>query len=273
MDEIERLTKERDAVLKRIQERQRMMDLIRNKHIKDTIDPVNTFQRIQSIQKIQRAFRNYLHRIDIKKRIESQREQSKYKFTSALQGKNFDFIMNVIRIQRKYRSYLLLKHIQKAKDFYLHRYRIETFAPLKFERGMEIKKEMTKNLKQAKVPPPEEYQRVINKYFDDYYSFCIDFPRQERLREDTHFRYHQIKDMITYMNDIKDKDEKFDKFMLDKNREVHIRKRVDKMEDAHKNKAWWYDCVDYDDFEETQLLDEIDLRYKFEKRDDILNKK
>ena len=59
MDEIERLTKERDAVLKRIQERQRMMDLIRNKHIKDTIDPVNTFQRIQSIQKIQRAFRNH----------------------------------------------------------------------------------------------------------------------------------------------------------------------------------------------------------------------
>ena len=59
MDEIEEITKQRNEVLKRIQERQRLMELIQNKNLKNTINPLELFKKTQSVKKIQNAFRMY----------------------------------------------------------------------------------------------------------------------------------------------------------------------------------------------------------------------
>ena len=50
MDEIEEITKQRNEVLKRIQERQRLMELIQNKNLKNTINPLELFKKTQSVK-------------------------------------------------------------------------------------------------------------------------------------------------------------------------------------------------------------------------------
>ena len=66
---------------------------------------------------------------------------------------------------------------------------------------------------------------------------------------------------------------KFNKFKLDVNKMSWVRNYVNRKENAYNNKTDFYDNFDIDDFEENALLNEIDERYGFEKRSDILNKK
>ena len=115
MDEIEEITKQRNEVLKRIQERQRLMELIQNKNLKNTINPLELFKKTQSVKKIQNAFRMYREVKRVQKEIEIQKANAKYKFNSSLQNLNLDLVLSIIKIQRKFRNYML-KHLSIISD-------------------------------------------------------------------------------------------------------------------------------------------------------------
>ena len=70
-----------------------------------------------------------------------------------------------------------------------------------------------------------------------------------------------------------DSGETFKQFMLDKNKEFSTKIMIDEMEKQYRFKNDVYQDTFIDEFEENNLLDEIDNRYNFESRYDILNKK
>jgi len=87
--------------------------------------------------------------------------------------------------------------------------------------------------------------------------------------------YFQCVEMIKYMESLKDNEfmEKFNKFMLNKNKIPRIINRVNNMEKAYLAKTDYSDYLDIDDFEVNTILDEIDHRYGYENRNKILEKK
>ena len=70
-----------------------------------------------------------------------------------------------------------------------------------------------------------------------------------------------------------EKGTQFKQFMLDKNKEFATKMKIDEMEKQFRSKNDIYQYTVIDDFEENQLLDDIDNRYNFENRNDIINKK
>ena len=61
--------------------------------------------------------------------------------------------------------------------------------------------------------------------------------------------------------------------MLDKNKEFATKLLVDEMEKQYRYKNDIYEYNTIDEFEENNLLDEIDNRYHFEPRSEILKRK
>ena len=62
-------------------------------------------------------------------------------------------------------------------------------------------------------------------------------------------------------------------FILDRNKEFSTKLMIDEMEKQYRFKNDVYQYTFIDEFEENNLLDEIDNRYHFESRSAILNKK
>ena len=276
MDEIEEITKQRNEVLKRIQERQRLMELIQNKNLKNTINPLELFKKTQSVKKIQNAFRMYREVKRVQKEIEIQKENAKYKFNSSLQNLNLDLVLSIIKIQRKFRNYMLKINHEKTKNYYLNKFRQEAYKAIPVERVVELRKEVLKRLKTMVMPDPAEYEKIVNTYFNMYKEFCVSFPERETVREENVLLYYQNYEMIKFMDSLKgqidnDKLKLFNQFMLNKNKEYQMKKRLDAMEKAYSSKSWWSEYAMIDDFEENNLLDEIDNRYNFKKRNDIVN--
>jgi len=52
-NDINSMIKKKNEILKRIEENQRLMELIRNPYIKDTLKPVQQMKKISAIKKIQ----------------------------------------------------------------------------------------------------------------------------------------------------------------------------------------------------------------------------
>ena len=153
----------------------------------------------------------------------------------------------------------------------------EFYRPITLERGVELRKILKQRLEQWKALE-SEYDIILNKYYKEYKQFCLSFPEVERLREDNFFIYYQSLDLLNYMESMNPetalKDcNLFNKFVLDKNKEFSTKLIIDEMEKQYKYKNDVYQYNVIDEFEENNLLDEIDNRYNFESRHSILNKK
>ena len=94
------------------------MELIQNKNLKQTTNPMELFLKTKCANKIQNAFRRYREIKRVQREIQIQKENAKYKFNSTLQNLNLDLIMSVIRIQRKFRNFLLNANHEKTKNKY-----------------------------------------------------------------------------------------------------------------------------------------------------------
>ena len=178
------------------------------------------------------------------------------------------------RIQEKERLLNLIQsrhakgRLQEIKEFY---------RPISYERGVELRKMLIERLKQWKVPEAD-YEEIVNKYFQEYKNFCFNFPLTEKIREDNFFVYYQSLDLLNYMESINPETalnecNQFKQFMLDKNKEFATKLVLDEMERQYKYKSDVYQYNTIDEFEENNLLDEIDNRYNFEPRSSILNRK
>jgi len=56
---------------------------------------------------------------------------------------------------------------------------------------------------------------------------------------------------------------------LDNQKELQIKIKTNKIIDSIENKMWWCKLSDYDDFESSNLISEIDNYFDFSKKDFI----
>ena len=292
-NEILEAERQRNEIIKRIQEKERLINLIQSKHIKGGLNEIKEFQdkyNLQKEQKEQEKFENLNQPLNKQTKININKEKDKsiseskeikekelanIKFNSFQQGVNY--LAMVKKVQRSFRSYLLYKNKKRLRNYYLNKLIKEFYKPISYERGAELRKMLIERLKQWNVPD-SEYEDIVNKYFEEYRNFCLTFPEAERIREDNFFIYYQTLDLLKYMENIKPETalnecNQFKQFMLDKNKEFSTKLIIDEMEKQYryKNDVYQYNIID--EFEENNLLDEIDNRYNFEPRSVILNKK
>ena len=288
--EIIEVEKQRQEIIKRIQEKERLINLIKNKHVKGDLNYIKEFQKKYNEQKdLQNEIKPELIEEEKKKENEipikeigieeedniDKKTLANLKFNSFQYG--FNYISKLKQIQRAIRKYLLNKKKNLLRLYYLNKLINEFYKPISLERGAELRKIMIQKLKQLKVPE-KEMKDVINQYYKEYKDFCFNFPEHENLREDNFFIYYQCMDLLNYMENLKpetalEKGEQFNQFMLDKNKEFSTKLLIDQMEKQYRYKNDIYEDTFIDEFEENNLLDEIDNRYNFEPRKNILNKK
>jgi hypothetical protein len=274
-DEINRLNKERDEVLKRIEENKRLMEFIQNKNIKGGLNDLELFKKNRAARKIQNAFRKHVKHLENEKEKKKLKEISKYENKMKEKNLNLDLIFSIKKIQKKFRSYILKKHREDIREYYISQIRKDFHKPISHNRIIETRNQLIKKLETMDYPSPDDYEKIVNFYFENYKAFNFEFPLNEELRLDNFFIYYQNLELVKYMESLKGNDDiiQFNKFKLDKNKMPLIRNIVNKMENDYNNKNDFYSNYEIDDFEENAILDEIDERYHFEKRSDILNKK
>ena len=283
-NEIIEVERQRQEIIKRIQEKERLISLIKNKHVKGDLNEIKEFQKKYNQQKFSQN--------QIKQEIEEPKKEeneipiqgeenidkktlASLKFNSFQKGMNY--ISKLKQIQRAFRRYLLNKKKNLLRHYYLNKLIAEFYQPISLERGAELRKIMIQKLKQLKVPE-KDMKDIVNQYYNEYKDFCFNFPEQEKLREDNFFVYYQCIDLLNYMENLNpenalEEGSPFKQFMLDKNKEFSTKLMIDEMEKQYRFKNDVYQDTFIDEFEENNLLDEIDNRYNFEPRSNILNKK
>jgi hypothetical protein len=283
-NEILEAEKQRQEIIKRIQEKERLISLLKSRHVKGDLNEIKDFQKKFNEQNKNNLFEtlNEEQKIEKENEIKNEEENNIDKKTiAALKFNSFQYGFNYItklkQVQRACRRFLLNKKKRKLRYYYLNKLINEFYKPISLERGAELRKIMIQKLKQLKVPE-KEMKDVINQYYKEYKDFCFNFPEHENLREDNFFIYYQCMDLLNYMENLKpetalEKGEQFNQFMLDKNKEFSTKLLIDQMEKQYRYKNDIYEDTFIDEFEENNLLDEIDNRYNFEPRKNILNKK
>ena len=284
-NEILEVEKQRQEIIKRIQEKERLINLIKSRHVKGDMNEIKEFQKKYNETKIEKQpeLIKEESKKDLNEIIPNDDENNNIdkKTIAALKFNSFQYGFNYItklkQIQRACRRFLLIKKKRKLRYYYLNKLINEFYKPISLERGAELRKIMIQKLKQLKVPE-KEMKDVINQYYKEYKDFCFNFPEHENLREDNFFIYYQCMDLLNYMENLKpetalEKGEQFNQFMLDKNKEFSTKLLIDQMEKQYRYKNDIYEDTFIDEFEENNLLDEIDNRYNFEPRKNILNKK
>ena len=283
-NEILEVERERQEILKRIQEKERLINLIQSKHVKGGINELKDFQNkyLLKKEKEEQQKEDYINQPSLNKNESNNipeqkeiKELATIKFKSFQQGVNH--LAMIKKIQRCFRKFILNKKKNILRNYYLNKLIKEFYRPITMERGVELRKILKQKLEQWKAPK-SEYDAILNQYFEEYKRFCITFPEVERLRENNFFIYYQSLDLLNYMENIKPETSlnecnQFNKFMLDKNKEFSTKLIIDEMEKQYKYKNDVYQYNVIDEFEENNLLDEIDNRYNFESRYSILNKK
>ena len=280
-NDILEVERQRQEIIKRIQEKERLINLIKSKHVKGDLNEIKEFQKkykekIEPQSQIKQEPKKEDNEIVINEEENIDKKTlASLKFTSFQLG--MDYIHKLKQIQRSFRQYILNKKKNLLRNKYLNKLISEFYEPITLERGAELRKIMLQKLKQLKVPE-KEMKDIVNQYYEEYKNFCYSFPEKEKLREDNFFVYYQCIDLLNYMENLKkenalEEGSPFKQFNLDKNKEFSTKLLIDQMEKQYRFKNDVYQYTFIDEFEENNLLDEIDNRYHFEPRNVILNKK
>jgi hypothetical protein len=280
-NDILEVERQRQEIIKRIQEKERLINLIKSKHVKGDLNEIKEFQKkykekIEPQSQIKQELKKEDNEIVINEEENIDKKTlASLKFTSFQLG--MDYIHKLKQIQRSFRQYILNKKKKLLRNKYLNKLISEFYEPITLERGAELRKIMLQKLKQLKVPE-KEMKDIVNQYYEEYKNFCYSFPEKEKLREDNFFVYYQCIDLLNYMENLKkenalEEGSPFKQFNLDKNKEFSTKLLIDQMEKQYRFKNDVYQYTFIDEFEENNLLDEIDNRYHFESRSAILNKK
>ena len=254
-DEILEAERQRNEIIKRIQEKERLINLIQSRHVKGGLKEIKEFQDKYNLQKDQeeQQKQDILKQSSLKSptiltqkkedeipeaQKENEKEFANIKFNSFQQGVNY--LAMVKKVQRAYRNFVLYKNKRRLRNYYLNKLIKEFYRPISFERGAELRKMLIERLKQWKAPE-SDYEEIVNRYFQEYKNFCLNFPQAEKIREDNFFIYYQSLDLLKYMENIKPETalnecNKFTQFMLDKNKEFSTKLLIDEMEKQYKYK-------------------------------------
>ena len=280
-NDILEVERQRQEIIKRIQEKERLINLIKSKHVKGDLNEIKEFQKKYKEKIEPQSQIKQEPRKEENETVINEEENIDKKTLASLKFNSFqlgmDYIHKLKQIQRSFRQYILNKKKNLLRNKYLNKLISEFYEPITLERGAELRKIMLQKLKQLKVPE-KEMKDIVNQYYEEYKNFCYSFPEKEKLREDNFFVYYQCIDLLNYMENLKkenalEEGSPFKQFNLDKNKEFSTKLLIDQMEKQYRFKNDVYQYTFIDEFEENNLLDEIDNRYHFESRSAILNKK
>jgi len=120
-----------------------------------------------------------------------------------------------------------------------------------------------------------DFQEILNEYYNKYRTFNETFPDRIKTREDNISMYYQSQELIQHLSNQKNLENmtKYELIYADKNKKEKVRKDLDKILASIEHKMWWYKYSQVEDFEEENLINEIDIYYNFPKRSQILSKK
>jgi hypothetical protein len=185
-------------------------------------------------------------------------------------------ITAIILIQRACRRRLNRKYKEKLRQFNIQNYSREFFAPLKFEKVNELKSSILNRFKSMNLPDKfTDFQEILNDYYNRYRSFNETFPQRIKTREDNINLFYQSQDLIQHLlkqNDLENMT-KYELIYPDTNKKEKVKKELDKILESIEHKMWWYKYSQMEDFEEDNLVNEIDIYFNFTRRSQILSKK
>ena len=88
---------------------------------------------------------------------------------------------------------------EKTKNKYLRQYRDEAYKPISYERTVELRKQLLEKLKTMKIPEEKDYEMLINKYFNMYKEFCLNFPQREFIREENILLFYKNFELLKHL--------------------------------------------------------------------------
>ena len=172
-NEIIEVEKQRQEIIKRIQEKERLINLIKSKHVKGDLNEIKDFQK-KYIEQKEPPSQLKPQLIEEQKKeneipIEGEEENNidkktlaNLKFNSFQYG--YDYISRLKQIQRAFRRYILNKKKNLLRHYYLNKLIQEFYKPISLERGAELRKIMIQKLKQLKVPE-KDMKDIVNQYY------------------------------------------------------------------------------------------------------------
>jgi hypothetical protein len=292
--------RKKQEIQKRIEENRRLMELIKNPHIKDSLAPYNLMKKIIAIKKIQNYWRN--RKIEKEKILNTNKELN-YNFQSdnnlqrrdtfenksrknsliyddlnlkspksknnKISNKKLKYpdinIKYIISIQKAFRAFLSRKSKSLLTQYFVDEANKNLLNPLKFDRANEIKQGIINSIKTKQRPDKHtDYQSILNEYFSNYKTFNEDFPGHLSIRSSNISKFYQCQSMINHlsMQTSLDHLNKFREFYLDstKLKEKELKKMFDHLE----SKLDIFQC-EVDDFEEANLINEIDLHFNLQR--------
>lgn len=294
-DDLTILMKKKNDIVKRIEENKRLMELIRNPNIKDTLRPLQMMKTNIAVKKIQTFWKKRKEKkLQVIKQMQSnagnapnnKTNYKKYnskssnsiniKKSSKDQTEDVIYINSkIISIQRAFRLYLSNKTKYHMTSHYINEFNREFFAPLKYDRVNVLKTEIINRIKSKEMPNRNtDFQEVLNNYYSNYKNFNEEFPDLVKLKSDNLSKYYQCMSLVNHMatqtdlNNIR----KFNDFYMNRPKEQST-KKLNEILESIEQKMWWYRYRDMDDFEENNIVNEIDSHFGFEKISDIYNRK
>jgi hypothetical protein len=294
-DDLTILMKKKNDILKRIEENKRLMELIRNPYIKDTLGPLQVMKKNIAVKKIQKYWRERKERkLKTLQQMQSNLGKApntktnyykKYSTKSSINGNKinsqqqsdnvFEINYKIVLIQRAFRTYLSNKTKNYLTSHYVNEFNREFFAPLKYDRVSILKNEMINKIKSKEMPNRNtDFQEILNTYYAGYKVFNEDFPDLVKLKSDNLSKYYQCMSLVNHMvtQTELNKMQKFNDFYLNRPKEQST-KKLNEILESIEQKMWWYRYRDMDDFEENNIVNEMDSHFGFEKISNIYNKK
>lgn len=273
MNEINEITRKRNQVMKKIEEQQRLMELIKNKNLINGITDMELFRKKVAAIKLQTAWRRKLLQKKTNQLIIEQKASAKYKYFSTFKG--IELGIATVKIQRAVREFLTKIDRNRIRVLYLDSYLKSFYEPIPFDRATELHKEIVIRLKTMFSSEQKDYTVLINNYYNNYYQFCLDFPYHMSIRENKILFYYQCLALVEHVEKTNNLDllRKFTDFKLNENQRTEVKREVDQILESIESKTLWYKFSNIDEFEEDNIINEIDLMYNFEKQNNILSKK
>ena len=274
LDDLNLMMRKKNELLRRIEENRRLMELIKNPHIKDTLGPLKMMRRNIAAKKIQKYWREKKAQKKKNNNLNKNANFSRYPSITHDFSSISDFnsyLLKVLAIQKAFRRFLTRRKQRLITFTHVEDFNQQLFAPLKYERVNYLKNELVTNLKSKEMPSHNtDFTAILNDYYNKYKYFNEEFPYHVKLRNDIVGKYYQCINLIDHMATQRNLEEtsKYDKIYIKK---PEIKTRFEKITESIDQKMWWYKYRDVDDFEENNILNEIDSLYGFQKVGDILN--
>lgn len=279
--DLDEMMRKKNELLRRIEENKRLMELIRNPHIKDSLGPLQMMKKNIAIKKIQKFWRKRKQMREEKEKMTNQKLRNK-SIIEGLKNPNqhlsnyVDVHFQVMLIQKAVRRFLSRKSKDRLAQLYINDTNREFFSQMKMERVNQLKQEIVNNIKSSEMPNKNtDFQEILNIYYSNYQKFNDEFPDHIRIRNDNLSKYYQCISMLNHMNTQTNLNSmyKFNSFYIDQSKRSQIRTKLDKILNSIENKMWWYKYRDMDDFEDNNIINEIDSHFNFERIEDIMAKK